>query len=376
MHKKLPNAPFSRFVPHKIYNPMQQQQIKKIISSIFKYAISIAIGVGLFYFLYNNVDMEQMRNVLKENVNYLWFIPVIIVSTFSHIFRACRWRLQLRAIGIDAPLSALVNSIFGTYAVNLVFPRLGEVWRTGYIASRQKASFTAVLGSMFADRLSDTVTVLLLTLFTFFIARGAFYSFLDTYPQIKDGLWNFATSPWVWCAAIVGIAAIVWLFTSKTQNRFIVKIKQMVSNLWEGFSAIARMEGKWQFLGYTVLIWGCYFMQLYIATFAFTFTHDIGVKATLVLFVLSSIGMGIPTNGGLGSWHIAIIFGLSLYGVGRFDPANFDPQASAFAMLVWGIQTALLIVLGIYTFIYIAIDRQRIKSGKTVVKTSGSGMKL
>ena len=117
-------------------------------------------------------------------------------------------------------------------------------------------------------------------------------------------------------------------------------------------------------------------MQLYIATFAFSFTDNIGLKATLVLFVLSSIGMGIPTNGGLGSWHIAIIFGLSLYGVGRFDPTNFDPQASAFAMLVWGVQTALLIVLGIYAFTYIAIDRRRIRTGKTVVRTNGSGMKL
>lgn len=353
-----------------------QQEVKKIISNIFKYAISIAIGGGLFYFLYTNVDMEQMRSVLKENVNYLWFVPVVMVSIFSHIFRACRWRLQLRAIGVDAPLSALVNSIFGTYAVNLIFPRLGEVWRTGYIANRQKASFTAVLGSMVADRLSDTVTVLLLTVFTFFIARGAFMSFLDTYPQVKDGLWNLMVSPWLWCGVALCVAAIVWLFTSKTQNTVIVKVKLMVANLWEGFSAIGRMDGKWRFLGYTVLIWGCYFLQLYIATFAFSFTDDIGLKATLVLFVLSSIGMGIPTNGGLGSWHIAIIFGLSIYGVGRFDPANFDPQASAFAMLVWGVQTALLIVLGIYSFVYMAIDRRRIKSGRVVVRTSGSGMKL
>ena len=155
-----------------------------------------------------------------------------------------------------------------------------------------------------------------------------------------------------------------------------MKTKEAARNLWEGFSAIGKMEGKWWFLAYTILIWGCYFLQLYIATFAFSFTHDIGVKATLVLFVLSSIGMGIPTNGGLGSWHIAIIFGLSLYGIGTFNPQNFDPQASAFAMLVWGIQTILLIALGIYAFTYMAIDRVRIKNGKTIVHTSGTGMKL
>ena len=330
----------------------------------------------MFYFLYTNVDIDQMRGVLAADVNYLWFIPVVIVSTFSHIFRACRWRLQLRAIGVDAPMSAMVNSIFGTYAVNLIFPRLGEVWRTGYIAGRQKASFTTVLGSMVADRLTDTITVLLITLVTFFLAREAFISFLDTYPQLQQGIVNTLTSPWVWVCVVICLAALVWLFTKKTDNVLVSKVKTMALNLWAGFSGVTKMEGKWLFLLYTVLIWGCYFMQLYIATFAFSFTCGIGVVPTLVLFVLSSIGMGVPTNGGLGAWHIAIIFGLSIYGIGVFDPSNFDPNASAFAMLVWGVQTLLLIVLGIYAFIYIAIDRRRIRLGKTIVKTSGTGMQL
>ena len=350
--------------------------VKKVISLFLKYGVPVVIGVGLFYFLYKNVNIGEMMSVLGNDVNYWWFALVVVVSTFSHIFRAMRWRLQLKAIGVNAPLSALINSIFGTYAVNLVFPRLGEVWRTGYIADRQKASFTKVLGSMVADRLTDTVTVLALTIFTFFLAKGAFVKFLDTYPQIKDGLWNLATSPVAWGAAAVCVVLVVWLFASKTQNTAVVKVRTMLKNLWNGFYGITKMDGKWWFLLYTVLIWGCYFMQLYFATFAFTFTSNIGVVATLVLFVLSSIGMGIPTNGGLGSWHIAIIFGLSLYGVGAFDPKHFDPQASAFAMLVWGIQTLLLIVLGIYAFVSMGIDRRRIEKGEVTVETSGDGMQI
>lgn len=78
-----------------------------------------------------------------------------------------RWRIQLDALDIRVPLPPLVWSIFGTYAVNLLAPRLGELWRTGYIAKRQDAKFTTVFGSMVCDRLADTATVLLLTLVTF-----------------------------------------------------------------------------------------------------------------------------------------------------------------------------------------------------------------
>lgn len=315
---------------------------------------------------------------MRNEINYWWIGLALVVSIFSHIFRAFRWRLQLRALNIDAPISALINSIFGCYAVNLIFPRLGEVWRTGYIADRQKASLTTTFGSMVGDRLSDSCTVLLLTLFTFCIAQDAFYTFLNTYPQIKDGLWNLVVSPWVWLAVAAIIIGLVLLFISKTDNQLVKRIRLMVKNLWDGFYVITKMKGKWWFLFYTVLIWGCYYFQLYVATFAFPFTEDLGLKAVLVLFVLSSISMGIPTNGGLGAWHIAIIFGLSLYGIGaNFSPKGpFSAQASTFAMVVWGTQTLLLILLGLYAFTYILVDKRRIKSGKVIVRTDGTSMKL
>lgn len=350
----------------------------KILGTIAKFLIPLIIGVGLFYWLYSNFDIEQMKEILRTNVNFWWIGLALVISIFSHIFRAFRWRLQLRALGIDAPNSALINSIFGCYAVNLVFPRLGEVWRSGYITTREKSSFTTVFGSMVGDRLSDTFTVLALTIFTFFFAQDAFYKFLDTYPQIKDGLWNMLVSPWTWVAVVAGLAVLIALFTSKTENKLINKIKLMVKNLWDGFAVISKMKGKWWFLFYTVLIWGCYYSQLYVATFAFPYTEDLGLKACLVLFVLSSISMGIPTNGGLGAWHIAIIFGLSLYGVGgEFSPKGpFDTQASTFAFVVWGAQTLLLIALGIYAFIYMEVDRRLIKKGKVIVRTQSKGVKI
>jgi uncharacterized membrane protein YbhN (UPF0104 family) len=350
--------------------------VKKAISYLIKYGIPLVIGVGLMYFLYKNVDLDAMMDTLKTDVNYWWFIPIAIVSIFSHVFRALRWRLQLKAIDVKPSFSAVLNSIFGTYAVNLAFPRLGEVWRCGYIANRQKASVTQVMGSMVADRLTDTVTVLALTFVTFLLAQGAFSKFFDAYPQMKENFMSVASDARIWFGTTILIIALGWLLVMKTENKIIKKIQLMARNLWNGFAAITRMEGKWWFLLLTILIWGCYFLQLYLATKAFTFTNGLSVLAVLVMFVLSSIGMGVPTNGGLGAWHVAIIFGLSLYGVGVFATNNFDPRASTFAMLVWGFQTLLLIVLGVYAFITMAIDRRRIETGKTVVDTTNDEIKL
>ena len=286
--------------------------MKKTISLLLKYGIPILISVGLAWFLYNNVDLKAIGTSLEQDVNYWWFIPVIVVSIFSHVFRAYRWRLQLRAIGLTPPLHALVCSIFGTYFVNLLFPRLGEVWRTGYIARREKAPFTTVLGTMVGDRLSDTLVVALLTLVTFFLAKDAFLAFMG---KRGDGVAQHLA--WVLVAALVLGGLALWLVMRwKTTNRAVNGVQNIVRNLWQGFSTVLTMEGKWWFLLYTVLIWLCYFIQLYIASLAFKWRPG-------TLAICHHLRPGALRRGRVPAHHALRSSGLGirLAGVGRADCA-------------------------------------------------------
>ncbi|MCM1503824.1 MAG: flippase-like domain-containing protein [Muribaculum sp.] len=321
------------------------------LTTIMKYVLPVVLSVGLCYYLYTKIDIEAVKYEFWR-CNFWWIGLTLVVATFSHIFRAMRWRIQLDALGINAPLPPLVWSIFGTYAVNLLIPRLGELWRTGYIAKRQDAQFTTVFGSMVCDRLADTVTVLLLTVFTFFVSRSAFIAFAEQYPQIYEGVLNAVNSPWMWGLAVVAVALVVWLFASKTQNKLVIKVRGAVKNLWDGFAVVGTMPHKGRWLLLTCAVWGCYFTQLYLAFFAFSFTENLGIVCALVAFVLSSISMGIPSNGGLGPWHLAIIFALGVYGVGM-------NQAAAFAMIVWGSQNFFIVLLGLYAFVSIMLDKRK-----------------
>jgi hypothetical protein len=321
-----------------------------------KYVIPLIISVGLCYLLFTGIDFNEMMDTIRRECNFWWIGLTLFLSIFSHVFRAMRWRIQLRALGIKAPLYALVYSIFGTYAVNLVFPRLGEVWRTGYIAQRQRAQFTTVFGSMLADRLADTVTVLCLTVLAFILASGTVIDYLSLNAEGFDRMWRIATSPWLWLA-IVAVAAIAWAVLMRMKDNPVVKkLKSIAKELWDGFAVIASMPGKFQWLVLTFLLWGCYFTQLWVAFYAFDFTANVvntyGLVAVLVTFVLTSISMGVPSNGGIGPWQYATIWALSIYHVDKL-------QAAAFGNLVLGSQTLLLIALGIFTFVAIALDRKR-----------------
>lgn len=328
------------------------------LRTLLKYVVPLVITVGLCYLMFTGIDFKEVIAIIRRDCNFSWIALALCISILSHVFRAMRWRIQLRALGIESPLFSLVLSIFGTYAVNLVFPRLGEIWRTGYIAQRQQAQFTTVFGSMVADRLADTVTVGLLTLVTFMLASKALITYFADNADTVDRLTGFATSPWLWLA-IASLAALVWWFlTHKSTNSKVQKIRQQVHELWQGFAVIATMPGKGRWLLLTAGLWGCYFVQLYVAFYAFPFTREVlaqhGILAALVAFVLSSISMGVPSNGGIGPWQWAIIFALGIYGLGQ-------AQAAAFANLVLGTQTMLLILLGLFTFGCIALDKRRHK---------------
>lgn len=329
---------------------------KSILGIILKYVVPIVISVGLCWLLFHDFDYREMLRLIREECDIRWIIAGLLVTIMAHIFRALRWRIQLRALGIDPPLFFLIISIFGTYAVNLVFPRLGEIWRTGYIAQRQHAPFTTVFGSMVADRLADTITVLLLTLATFALASGTITAFLAENSETYRKIAQYFTSPFLWAGIALIIALFWWLIRCKTQNKYIIKIQNAVKELWQGFIVIISMPHKGLWLLYTLGIWGCFFAAMFIEFFAFGFTADIffrhGIVAVLVTFVLSSISMGVPSNGGIGPWQWSIIFALGIYGLGSVP-------AGAFGNMILGCTTLMNIALGIFTFASIAIDRKK-----------------
>ncbi|MDE6523133.1 MAG: flippase-like domain-containing protein [Muribaculaceae bacterium] len=318
-----------------------------------QYIIPILLSAFLIWYLFSKVDFKQTMDIIRHGVDYWWILAAMGISVFSHVFRAMRWHLQLNALNVRTSLMELICGVFGCYALNLVLPRVGELWRCTFVAQRSKAQFTTVMGSMVADRLADTVMVTMLLLLTFVTATSALTAFMSKYP-IGEDILNILYSPYIWIAAIIGIAFVWWLLHRFRATEFVTRLRKWTAEIWRGFAVIATMRGKWKFLLLTFAIWGCYFIQLYVAFFAFSFTKSLccesglafGLLPCLVAFVLSSIAMAVPSNGGLGPWNIAIMFGLAIYGVP-------DVEGAAFSILQWSGQTVMLIILGIFTAIWI-----------------------
>lgn len=324
-----------------------------------RYILPCACSVVLIWWLFKKVDFHRMMEIIRHGVTLWPILIMMLITTTSHIIRGQRWGIQLNGVGVKPTRTALSVSIFGCYALNMLAPRLGEVWRCIFISRRQKVPLSTVVGTLVGDRASDIVVVVALIGLTFAVASPQLHTFLTRYPVGHDIL-QAAANPWLW-AIIITVIFGFWSVCHWLDNYKVVKrINAALGRVWQGFKVLFSMHHKWLYVWLTFGIWICYYNEVYESFLAFDFTRELlhnkamawGLKPGLVVFVLSSISMCIPSNGGLGPWNLAVIFGLTLFGVGETD-------AAAFAMLVWTGKAITLVFLGIFSMIYISTTSKK-----------------
>lgn len=340
--------------------------LRTIVKYSLRYVIPLVISVGLCWVLFRNDSLEEMWNVACTKCDFRWMWLMLFIEFFSFVFRALRWRIQLNGVNINAPFKEVLYSIFGTYGVNIVLPRVGEVWRCGYIAQRRNAPFGTVFGTMVADRFADVIMSILLLALTLSVSGNTIVAFIQKYPAGYEAILSIITSPWMWGAVILIISGLVVFFRSHTDNKVVNKLKNFARELWKGFSAISSMPHRGLWLLWTAMLWGCYFMQLVIAFQAFPFTQELlckhGLIVVLICFTLTTIALGLPSNGGIGPYQIAMIFGLSLFMPAGIDVETakvFEMDSKTFANIVLTLSTLLMIAVGLWAFVAIAFDKRK-----------------
>ena len=324
---------------------------KSIFRTILKIVLPLAFGCLLLWFLYRQMDVSEIWRVVREGVRYDIILFSLLFGLFANIVRGFRWGLLIGSLGERFKMSNMVYAVLGNYAVNLVLPRVGEVWRCGVITKYDKISFSKLLGTLFIDRVSDTVMVGMITLCIFIFNIGFFTDFFAKNPELLDGFRSMFNSMWIYVSAVIFIALIWFVFTYMSKFTLVQKAKGLLRNIWEGMKSIWLLEHKVRFLVETFLIWGGYFCYFYITFYAFDFTKDLGVVVGLITFTMSSIGVAVPVQGGIGPWHFMVIATLVCFGVNEND-------AAAFALVVHTVQTVWTGLCGLFGIVALPITNR------------------
>ncbi len=326
--------------------------MKKTIVKILKFLVFFSLGIFIFWLIYKDQDIERIKSVLKNEVNYFWVVISLVIGLVSHISRTLRWGLMIEPIGHKPRFGNTFMAVMIGYLMNMAFPRMGEISRCGVIARYEKISFTKLFGTVVAERLIDVISLLLLLLIVILSQFGQMLSFLKRNPEIEEKLTHVFTSPLLIGAAILLIIVAYLLRNSFKQTTIFKKVMSILHNFKEGFISIRSIKRKAWFWFHSVFIWFCYYLMLYSIFFAFDFTSVLSPIAGLTTFVFASFGMVAPVQGGIGAWHFMAIEGLRLYGVAY-------ENGVIFAFVAHTSMTVMIIAIGLISMLILPFMNRR-----------------
>ena len=320
---------------------MEGTERKKIFKKVLQVIFPLLLGIFILVWVYRDFNFQRVGEVMLHGMDYGWIALSLLFGVFANLFRGWRWRLALEPLGEYPKTANCVYAIFISYASNLVIPRVGEVTRCGVLSKYDGISFPKSLGTVVSERMIDTLCVGLITGVVLLLQMPVFATFFAETGTNVGRYAEVLTSGHFYLIILCVLAILVLAFFLIRNIALFAKLKGILQNVWQGVVALKDIKQIPLYIIYTLGIWVCYFLEFYLAFFAFDFSADLGISAGLVMFVVGTLAVIVPTPNGAGPWHFAVMTMMMLYGVGKED-------AGIFALLVHGIQTFLLILLGIY----------------------------
>ena len=320
---------------------MEGTERKKIFKKVLQVILPLLLGVFILVWVYRDFNFQRVGEVMLHGMDYGWIVLSLVFGVFANLFRGWRWKLALEPLGEYPKTSNCVYAIFISYASNLVIPRVGEVTRCGVLSKYDGVSFPKSLGTVVSERMIDTLCVGLITGMVLLSQMPVFATFFAETGTDVGRYAEVLTSGHFYLIVLCVVAIGLLGFFLIRNIALFAKLKGILQNVWQGIVALKDIKHIPLYIIYTLGIWVCYFFEFYLAFFAFDFSAHLGISAGLVMFVVGTLAVIVPTPNGAGPWHFAVMTMLMLYGVGKED-------AGIFALLVHGIQTFLLILLGIY----------------------------
>lgn len=332
-------------------------EIKKLINNSLKVGLSIMLGGLILYWMYRDFDFKTVADTLMHGMNWTWMLLSFPFGILAQMFRGWRWHLTLEPIGEKPRTSTSINSIFLSYAVSLIVPRIGEFARCGILRRYDGVSFPKALGTVVMERAIDSALVMLIALLTFAFQLRVFNTFFaETGTNLESILSKFSAAGYA-VTAVCGVAVLILAWYLLQRFAIYNKVRTMVRGIWQGIIAVRDVKHPWLFVVFTLGIWASYFLHYYLTFFCFEATSHLGMACALVTFIVGSIAVIVPTPNGAGPWHFAVKTMLILYGVGDVDALNF-------VLIVHSVQTLLVVVLGVYAWTVLSFTRT--KSGEMV----------
>ena len=325
----------------------------KHLLTVLKYVLLLSISGALMWYAMRGLKWDDIGQAIRT-ANYWWLGLTMLLSVLGYLSRAYRWQMQLAASQHKVNYWSVYHANMVGNLANIVLPRMGEVIRCSVLRRTSGVPVQVALGTVVTERVIDVLvllgllgSILLLDINTFgrFVTEDVLGGRYDALARNRMPLL---------IAAGIGLVLLVSvgyaLFRNLErlrQNAFFNKAVLFMKGLLAGVFSVLKLENKGLFLLHTFFTWLIYYLMDYLAFFCFPDTYNLDMRAGLAVLTFGALGMAAPVAGGIGPFHLMVQGILMVYGISK-------EGGIAYALVVHGAQTLLVVLLGAISFFAVA----------------------
>lgn len=313
----------------------------------------MAIGLGLLYVATKDVDTQMIKDSIAE-AKWEWIVVSMALSYFAMILRGIRWNMLLEPLGYRSNTWTNIHSVAFGYCMNNLIPRSGEVARCGLLNRAEHIPVDKLVGTVILERVVDVMILALVIGLTSLLHSEALLSLFDLIPGGKGQTLAFLA-----ISGIVGLTVFIYLLKKFRHIAFIGKVAAFFEGIGSGLRSIFKLKQRFGFIVLSLGIWACWLIMSQCMMYALPVTANMSIVDTLFFMVAGSLGMLIPTQGGLGAYHFMSKVGFEVLGYS-------GAIGLTFAWISWVGKTILeLLVGGIGFFI---VTTRKIKPAPATIE--------
>lgn len=331
--------------------------MKKRLRIILQYIFFLSIGFLFAWLSLKDLDKEKMAQIktaLREARHWLIF-PTFFVLFMSHFVRSLRWRLLIQSMGYHPSKTNTFFAVMIGYMTNQALPRVGEVLKCTVLGRYEKIPVDKLIGTIILERMVDALTLLVVFAITLSIQPQLYHQLLDAIFTAPGGTEGHTISGWWVFGALVFIALLimaVWMIRKKKNfHDLLLALKKIWLSVFQGIISIRLLKKRGLFLLFTFLLWGCYLLGGYLGFLALKDTQHYGIREAFTVLSAGSIGM-VVSPGGMGAYAYLIQQTMQLYNLNAVI-------ALAFGWILWMVQTSVIVLGGLISFVAIPYYNKR-----------------
>lgn len=318
---------------------------------ILQIGLVAALTAFFIWLFLRNANLSEVGAILR-GTNFGWVGIGLAANVTALILRTMRWRVLLDPEKPPPFYATFFANTVG-YMLSTVLPiRAADVARPALLARRTTHRFSGVLGTVLTERILDLTSILLL--FVYFSFR-----------RWNEFSHDRAIATWLYIVRAGAVASVVILLAlaflmiglfffrpsirrlHERLGRFLPeRFRDPWMHFFDTFNETLEVVGQrgamWPILLLTAGTWACLTSQFWFAAKAVD--HTLPFDSSFFVTGVTTVGLAIPTPGGIGGFHKATQLVLT-----RFYGIGIDASV-AIAVVFHLIGTLPVIVIGLALF--------------------------